>query len=393
MHRGEFADLGQPCIPQSAPSPAENLDGIVVKQEATSDHAPNTGAGHSSPVLKRRRDQSKSPTTSSSRPSKRRESTFHRTDDSIDDTVDARFNEPLGDSPLQLSESSSHPAQEIHAIKLNSLEQAQTRVNSRIDTIRDELAVQKTRIEDCQKAVNHNDQERDIGQLETSLKTKVRVQRKRVDELVTRVDELKTSNGGSVSSGLEDQGMKDESLFQVEAQVTDLTKRIVVLEKNQQAGFDKVHRRLDALEVSNSQRASTLETSRAPFERQGAEKKTRYANQGWVAEPIGITLPWRRPAEQWSPLFRHATEQETRFPQYKRATQPSRIPPIQVSHQDYYTTPAPALAPAHAPASDISPALAHIEHTDQVPGHYDGSHQAAQPQSPQGYYRAATRER
>jgi hypothetical protein len=104
------------------------------------------------------------------------------------------------------------------------------------------------------------------------------------------------------------------SSSQVEAQVTDLTQRIVMLEKNQQAGFDKVHRRLDALEVSNSQRASPLETSRALFGRQGAEQETRYTQQEWVAEPSRITLPERQVAEQRSRLFRHATEQEARFP-------------------------------------------------------------------------------
>jgi hypothetical protein len=454
--RGELADLGRPYIPQAMPAPRIALRGIVVKQEAALDHAPNADPGHVAPVSKRKRDQSKSPTASSSRPHKRRANSLDQTQDmpevedmtdkmlgaqerhadglapellaSHESSPDVEQSEPSpsslkGDSDgkgtmarLRECEGASRKHSNLiqsqgfklvvqeglvadHAIRLGGLEQAQARFNTRVGTVRDELAVHKTRIEDCQKAVNHNNQEMDISQLKTSLKTKVRVQRERVDELVTRVAELEASNGGGVSSGLKDQGIDDESLSQVEAQVTDLTKRIVMLEKNQQAGFDKVHRRLDALEVNNSQRASTLATSRALFGRLGAEQETRYMQQEWAAEPSRITLSERQAAEQRSRLFRHATEQEARFPQYERAAQPSRTAvangPIQVWNRGRYTTPAPAFAlvPAHAPAPALSPALVHVEHTYPGPGHYHDPHQAAQPQPSQGYYRAATRER
>jgi hypothetical protein len=52
--RGELADLGRPYIPQAMPAPKIALRGIVVKQEAVLDHAPNADPGHVAPFSKRK---------------------------------------------------------------------------------------------------------------------------------------------------------------------------------------------------------------------------------------------------------------------------------------------------------------------------------------------------
>jgi hypothetical protein len=268
------------------------------------------------------------------------------------------------------------------------LEQAQNRADSRLDTIRDELAVLKARIEDCQKAVNHNNQERDISELETSLKTKVRTQRKRVDELFARISELENGDDGNVSLAPNNGVMNKKELSQVDKRVSELTRRIANLEKkqevqtkNEQSAIAKIFCRLDALEVSSSQRANAVEADRTDRRRQATEPFARFPRQENAADTSRTEIPERRVAEQETRLFRHATEQETRFARYERVEEPARTEIANVRGQMWNSSHQIAPGPVPVRAS----------YTHERPTHHLAPQQETQRQASQGSHRAAMR--
>jgi uncharacterized coiled-coil protein SlyX len=144
-------------------------------------------------------------------------------------------------------------------------EQEQTRVNTRLDSFRDDLAVQKVRVEDCQKAVDEHikkgkDYGTELSALEETVKKKSRIRRRQIEKLSDRVAELEGKLGGHqpAAADPDNEDTDEEDAPQVEARLTNLTQRIAKLEKKQadyheeqQSAMDEVLGRLDAMETNH----------------------------------------------------------------------------------------------------------------------------------------------
>jgi hypothetical protein len=148
------------------------------------------------------------------------------------------------------------------------LEQEQSRVAIRVEGFRDDLAVQRVRNEDCQKAVDEHikkgkdEREGELSTLETSLDKKMRTRNRKLSARIDELEETLKNNNTSAKSEHED--MSEKRLSRLEADVAAVKGRLTKLEmkqanqerarkQSQNAAIEPIHRRLNAIESGNSQ--------------------------------------------------------------------------------------------------------------------------------------------
>ncbi|KAK4100434.1 hypothetical protein N658DRAFT_103110 [Parathielavia hyrcaniae] len=161
------------------------------------------------------------------------------------------------------------------------LEREQGRLDKRIDSLRDDMAIQKARIKNWKRAVNKHskqggDQGADLRGVETSLKR----HRGRISKLTSRLDGLEEKLTGNAASSIsEDSDENEEGPALLEDQFSTLGVRIDKLEENQQAVIEQMLQRLDALETGQSTLKETTEASRAALEERAKRQEERLTKQ------------------------------------------------------------------------------------------------------------------
>jgi chromosome segregation ATPase len=172
-------------------------------------------------------------------------------------------------------------------------EQEQARVNTRLDSFRDDLAVQKVRVEDCQKAVDEHIKKRkdhgiELSALEETVRKKSRIRRRQIEKLSDRVSELegKLSGRQPVAADPDDEDTDEEDAPQMEARLASLTERIAELERKQElhrqeqeTAIDNIWKRLNKVENSHANLKKTSKANHAALEEQAKDHETRLTRQ------------------------------------------------------------------------------------------------------------------
>lgn len=200
---------------------------------------------------------------------------------------------------------------EVHS----PVRQEQNRSTTRLDAFSNDLAIHKTRLEDCQKAVEEHDtkiknQGAGLQRLENSLK-KFRIRHGKIDSLRARIDEIEEKiNGESAAadSGADRRRKTKQSrdarvTSQLESRVEELLGRVEELEKRAkaqddhnaeqkrhqvtQSTIDRIFHRLKALEDKHSGPRGGPKSGRNHH-----QPKETNRSGGW-----GCPRPGRNPSE------------------------------------------------------------------------------------------------
>jgi hypothetical protein len=214
-------------------------------------------------------------------------------------------------------------------------EQEYSRINTRLDSLRDDLVMHKIRVEDCQRVVDEHETkckryETDTNILDMSLKKKIRVERCRIDELSDRMAALEKQLDDEHARGLAKEGANDEICLQLESRLTRFTqsitdvrlakliKRIAALEEARgsakengvSAAIGKIRQRLNALETDQGELKKNARKDREASDKKMDDLKARltrqeraidFANANNASHRAGLRRSSRGPAGRTYP--------------------------------------------------------------------------------------------
>jgi chromosome segregation ATPase len=264
-------------------------------------------------------------------------------------------------------------------------EQEQNRLNARLDSFRDDLAVQKVRIADCQKAVDEHIKKRkdhgiELSALEETVQKKSRIRRRQIEKLSDRVVGLeeKLSGHKTAAEGSDDGHMHGETAAQIDARLTKLTERIDELErkqathhKNQESAMDEITKRLSAMEGSHTYFKKTSEISRTALEQQVKEHGDRLARQQRMTGSRN-----NQRANTRGQTCNSVQGPPHRAPPHDPHRPPSRLPPP-ANQQDHRRPPpwGPSRASPRAPSGQANHARIIGSRIDHTVGNKGGGNQ------------------
>ncbi|GAB1317402.1 hypothetical protein MFIFM68171_07612 [Madurella fahalii] len=184
--------------------------------------------------------------------------------------------------------------------------QDQNRVSDRVDTLSNEVAVQKVRLEDFKKTVDEHSQKvkeanTALSHLESSLTKKIRVERHRISELNAKLDQVeeKLNNDKPPTRSAAD-GSPSQADFtevsQLEKRLDHLSARVAKLEKRsgsdlehqkrQWAAIDDILGRLKTLETDHSELKTTSMVNRAALDERITRQGERLGRQERTSESL-----------------------------------------------------------------------------------------------------------